>query len=127
MIAIHNVVPGDDIDEELEGFRGEVFQNRCRVNRCLRSRGHSGMAEVGKDKLAHDRYGDPGGRMERVRCTEVDTATSGTLKEQPPTFASPPTTPLPLLRANGPGPRMVRVASIPSASRRWWGKNVGVP
>ena len=63
--------------------------------------------------------------MERVRCTE-DTATSGTLKEQPPTFASPPTTPLPLLRANNPGPRMIRVASIPSASRRW-GKNVGVP
>ena len=58
MIAIHNVVPGDDIDEEFEGFRGEVFQNRCRVNRRFRSRGHSGMAEVGKDKLAHDRHGD---------------------------------------------------------------------
>jgi hypothetical protein len=66
--------------------------------------------------------------MQRIRCTEVDAATSGTLKvERPPTFASPQTTPLPLLRANNTGPRMIRVASVPSASRRWRGKNVGVP
>jgi hypothetical protein len=52
------LLQGDDIGEELEGFRGEVFQSRCRVNRRILSRGHSGMVEVGKDKPAHDRHGD---------------------------------------------------------------------